>query len=82
MPMMSSAHHTIHTKIIPKFRLPAGVPNNPVRIASVKTASVTIISVGWNARDCRARFSHGYRVRRSVRGMPDTFVKDPSQIES
>ncbi len=49
--MISSAHHTIHTKMMPKLRLPAGVPKNPASTASVNTPSVASISTGWNNRE-------------------------------
>ncbi len=44
--IISNAHQTIHTKMIPKLWLPAGVPKKPVSMASTKKKSVMSIMVG------------------------------------
>jgi hypothetical protein len=56
---MSRPHQTIHTKTMPKFRLPTGVPNMPATIASVKKSNATSINAGCKARDFSIVFRIG-----------------------
>jgi hypothetical protein len=62
---INSAHHTIQTKTMPKLRLPAGVPNKPVSMASKNTGKVIAMNDHGSQRLAKIRLTSGTRVSSS-----------------
>jgi hypothetical protein len=60
---ISKAHQAIQTKMIPKFRLPTGVPHNPDAIAKPKPARAVMTSRNCGHRLRRRALRNGIRVR-------------------
>jgi len=59
---MSSAHQTIQTKMIAKFRFPTGVPRIPAAMISEKNAAFTMTARGCRPRHRSSRRTGAQRV--------------------
>jgi len=59
---MRSAHHTIHTKTMPKFALPTAVPARPAKMATAKPRRARVIKTQFSARCRRTPRTTGQRV--------------------